>query len=674
MPTPIIIRRRRGARTTTTPTPPPVGPSQQATDILYSAISGTSQSISWTSGNGTSRIVVVRASYPVNAEPSGAYNANAAFGSGDQIGTGNYVVYSGTGSSVTITGLTAGVLYFIRVFEFDGSSYNTSIATGNGVSEWTRHSNFNSGAIQTNFDTLTLAEQRATNRMICWLDNRGLLTYVKSWIPLCGYSTSTKALFDWITGVSATLTNSPSYAAATGFSTNGTNNYVNTQVNPSTINGGAAMSQNDASYGFHVIANPASANMGVIGTTSSGQVSCTCTNLGVVAYKVHTAGTSSFTDATNVGKGDQMYWLIRSASNVDRMYSNGEQVRNTSATSSNVPAGRTIYIGARNNNGTADAFGQASYGGFWVVNNFTAFDYMYFQVHWEIFLMEMGVNAKTDLYYLNGTPIGFSSTRVRVGAYAGQSNMPFTARNAGPPASPLASPITNAVTFARMNFANPLTLDTLEYGVNHDYFNLGSYSGGLRLAYEMSQYMNSKHYVWLYGKGGTGLAPTVDPNGWYPDLSQKLFFDFTERLGRPGFAAITETVTEINLLWGHGEADANGQTTLQYTTNVYYWVSKFIDQLESYGLNLSTVRLRILTPQIWDQLDTGIYATRDDIIAAQVAFSVANYEAAYPADAGKVKEWGHYNNNKAIHTDGTHMIATGTLLEGYRVGLYLAMT
>lgn len=653
-------------------------PTIQATNILYSAIATTSQSISWTRGNGAFCIVVVRASYPVNALPSGSYTANAAFGSGDQIGTGNYVVYSGTGTSVSITGLTAGALYFIRVYEGTGSTYLTGVATGNGVAEWTTDMHFDNGdQIETDFGTLTLAEQRATNRFVCQMKQRNNnWQYMRSWIPLCGYSTSTKALFNWVTGTTATIVNSPSYAAATGFTTNGTNNYVNTQVNPSTINtGGTAMPLNDASYGFHVIANTANANMGVIGTTSTGQVSATVTTGGVVAFKVHMSTTNSFTDAINAGRDDETYWLIRSASNVDRMYSNSDQIRGSTNAVGTVPAGRTIYIGARNNNGTADAFGAANYGGFFIVNSFTNFDYLWFQIHWEIFLMEMGVKTQTELYPLNGTPRGFDSNRVRVEAFASQSNGLFAAIHDAPPPSPLNGVISNAKTFERMNFLNPLTIEDLEYAVNHTYDpDITKYNGGLRTAYEISQLTNNKHYVWHYGISGTGLGQSVDPDGWHPDLTQKLFFDFTTRLGTPGFAAITEEVTEVYFNWSQGEADANaGRTQAQYTTDFYYFLSKFIDALESYGLDLTQVRFVVIITKIWSGLDTGVYPTRDDIRAAEAAFSIANYEADYPADAGKIAAILHYDNDKGVHTDGTHMVSTASLLEGYRVGHYIAL-
>lgn len=115
-------------------------PTIQATDLIFSNVLSTSLTLSWTNGDGAGRIVVARASGAVNSNPVNDtdYTANAAFGSGDQIGTGNFVVYSGTGSTVNITGLSAGTEYHFRVYEFNGSApiirYLTDTATGNPAS------------------------------------------------------------------------------------------------------------------------------------------------------------------------------------------------------------------------------------------------------------------------------------------------------------------------------------------------------------------------------------------------------------------------------------------------------------------------------------------------------------------------------------------------------------
>jgi hypothetical protein len=65
--------------------------------------------------------VLVKAAVAVDTDPTdgGIYNASLAFGSGTEIGTGNYAVYTGTGNSATITGLTRGTTYFVKVYTFN---------------------------------------------------------------------------------------------------------------------------------------------------------------------------------------------------------------------------------------------------------------------------------------------------------------------------------------------------------------------------------------------------------------------------------------------------------------------------------------------------------------------------------------------------------------------------
>jgi autotransporter-associated beta strand protein len=107
-----------------------------------SGVSGVSRQngdllISWVRGNGSKCIVLVKAGSAVDSNPvdGTTYTANATFGSGAQIGSGNYVAYLGTGTNVTITGLSANTTYYVAVYELNGSggseNYLAPPATGN---------------------------------------------------------------------------------------------------------------------------------------------------------------------------------------------------------------------------------------------------------------------------------------------------------------------------------------------------------------------------------------------------------------------------------------------------------------------------------------------------------------------------------------------------------------
>lgn len=121
----------------------PEVPSVQASDLHFTAVSSTGATVSWTDGNGAGRLVVVRAGAAVDAVPQeGAdYSASATFGVGTELGTGNFVVYSGSGSSVAVSGLAPETTCHVQVFEYNGGGeyrvYNTAPATGNPASEAT---------------------------------------------------------------------------------------------------------------------------------------------------------------------------------------------------------------------------------------------------------------------------------------------------------------------------------------------------------------------------------------------------------------------------------------------------------------------------------------------------------------------------------------------------------
>ncbi len=98
----------------------------------------TTANLQWTKGSGSGRLVVLKENGAVTGNPVdlNKYTANTAFRSGAQIGLNEFVVYSGTGNSVSVTGLTANTTYHYEVFEYNGSDapvYNTTGTTGSFV-------------------------------------------------------------------------------------------------------------------------------------------------------------------------------------------------------------------------------------------------------------------------------------------------------------------------------------------------------------------------------------------------------------------------------------------------------------------------------------------------------------------------------------------------------------
>ncbi|MCX6209883.1 MAG: hypothetical protein NTZ59_10435, partial [Bacteroidetes bacterium] len=108
-------------------------PTVQASNVILSAGVDT-MNISWTKGTDASNsLVIIKAVSLASANPADAtsYTASTVYGSGTAIG-GGYVAYTGTGNSVTVSGLTPNVTYYVTVYSFNTSggaeNYLTSTA------------------------------------------------------------------------------------------------------------------------------------------------------------------------------------------------------------------------------------------------------------------------------------------------------------------------------------------------------------------------------------------------------------------------------------------------------------------------------------------------------------------------------------------------------------------
>ena len=102
-------------------------PTTNATSLTTANIGCFNADINWSGGNGANVLIVMSTS-AISGTPSDGvhYNASSAFGSGDILNAGEYVVFNGANSTATvsITGLTMGTTYFIQIFEYNGTMIN----------------------------------------------------------------------------------------------------------------------------------------------------------------------------------------------------------------------------------------------------------------------------------------------------------------------------------------------------------------------------------------------------------------------------------------------------------------------------------------------------------------------------------------------------------------------
>ncbi len=107
--------------------------SEKQTYDIYATQSFTACNLTWSKGSRTSRVVFMKEGTGSTTSPvnSTTYTPSTNWLSkGSQAGTsGYYCIYSGTGTSVYVTGLYPGRTYTVRAYEFNGNSGSESYLT-----------------------------------------------------------------------------------------------------------------------------------------------------------------------------------------------------------------------------------------------------------------------------------------------------------------------------------------------------------------------------------------------------------------------------------------------------------------------------------------------------------------------------------------------------------------
>lgn len=109
-------------------------PTNPPSNFVASSITATSMQIGWTIGDGNMTLVLAKEGSAVDANPisGNTYTANASFGAGQELGTGNFVVYNGASNSVNVTNLNSGLEYYFAIYTFNSidNCYNLTALTG----------------------------------------------------------------------------------------------------------------------------------------------------------------------------------------------------------------------------------------------------------------------------------------------------------------------------------------------------------------------------------------------------------------------------------------------------------------------------------------------------------------------------------------------------------------
>lgn len=341
-------------------------PPTQAYDVTVTAETDVSITISWTSGSGSSRIVLVKQGKTVDSPPvnNTTYTASPTFGSGTQVGTGNYTVYNSTGNSVAVSGLTANTIYTFKVFEYNGGAgselYNTQSSRGNPLSEYSFTTEYQAVITQAGVRSFTLpviGDQIHDNRML----RRNKLDGIHTEMDAFWYTANSVQDFgrlNWVTPASneITLISSPSFSANIGLTTNGTSSYLNFNYTPST---GTQFTRNSCSVGAFWSTNTGSGSLLSAVVTTPVRLALASTSLSLNGNNTRTG-----TNANVFG----VYHAIRTSSTNTSYYKSNKQILGNGTENSNGDINTAVYGGARHNTtagDVADAFGTPTIGAAW---------------------------------------------------------------------------------------------------------------------------------------------------------------------------------------------------------------------------------------------------------------------------------------------------------------------
>jgi hypothetical protein len=166
--------------------------------ITFGSTTSNSMGLTLNPGNGGRRLLIARAGSAVSVNPTDglSYVANSVFGTGANLGSGNFVVADAVGNTpqaVTVTGLNASTTYHFRLVEYNGTSgaqnYLTSSSANasNTTSALGTTYNWNqTGAGPFNFNTAanwTPARTTPANDDILVFGNGATNTLVSNVVP-----------------------------------------------------------------------------------------------------------------------------------------------------------------------------------------------------------------------------------------------------------------------------------------------------------------------------------------------------------------------------------------------------------------------------------------------------------------------------------------------------------
>lgn len=346
-----------------------ITPTIQASNVLVTSSDSSSAILSLTRGNGLAFLVVAHLNSYVDSDPvDGALYSAGDYGSGSEIGTGNFVVYSGIlNAGIPITGLPAGLI-FLRVYEFNGTKYLTS--SDNTISVLTLTAQVkatNDYGIAQGYVTPPVWNLMRDDQFI-----RDLGSQISRADQLVIYNTQADSNYSLINVLAPGTRNhqivlnggAVSFSKLSGH-TPSSSAYIRTNYIPSTHAVNFAI--NDAGIVIYTPTNASASGtanfFGSCGASLANGITCSLRFTGdVIIARFNASSSTSAANATTSG----LYQFKRTASNAFVVFKELVQILTSSVVATGLSAFE-IVVDALNNNGTVGSFDTKTIGGVWMI-------------------------------------------------------------------------------------------------------------------------------------------------------------------------------------------------------------------------------------------------------------------------------------------------------------------
>lgn len=200
--------------------------------------------------------------------------------------------------------------------------------------------------------TLSNTEKTAVNQLVLDMKSYGIWTAMKAIYPMVGASAAACAQNLKSSSFTGSFSSGWTFAS-TGITPNGTSAYMDTTIAPS-----SNLTSGNTHASVYITTNTsagAKQELGSIDTpTSGGEYSIITKFTGNLAYPIIASFINTFFP-TYSNTNSQGFWVVNRENTTNIQYYNrNTKVIDTAQT--NGMATRSIYVGARNNNGSADRF------------------------------------------------------------------------------------------------------------------------------------------------------------------------------------------------------------------------------------------------------------------------------------------------------------------------------